>query len=173
MATHQISMLGPGTVPDNSGNCWQEPLTVLATNDVWGFLVWRFGLSNAAAPTTRIGLRGQFTVPQNYVSGAVVIPVWAASLTSGDVVWDLDYRAVGGDDAESLDQAGTQESVSVTDTAGSAAWERLTPSLNPTDGNFAAGDTVEFELFRDGTDAADTMAGSAVLVDLLFQYADA
>lgn len=171
--THQMSILGPGTVPDNSGNCWQEPLTILATNDVWGFLIYRFGASNAAQPTTRIGLRGQFTVPQNYVGAAKVIPVWSASVTSGDVVWDFDYRAVGGDDAESLDQAGVQESVSVTDAAPSAAWERNTPELTPTASNFAPGDTVEFELFRDGTDAADTMAASAVLVDVLFQYLDA
>lgn len=165
-------MLGANTVPDSSGDCWQEPYSILATNDVWGLLIYRFGLSNAAQPTTRIGLRGQFTVPQNYSSAAVVIPVWTTTLTSGDVVWDLDYRAVGGDDAESLDQAGTQESVTVTDTAPSAAHERLTPSLNPTDGNFAPGDTVLFELFRDGADAADTMAGSAILFDLIFQYSD-
>jgi len=172
MATHQISMLGANTVPDSSGNCWQEPYSNLATNDVWPMLIYRFGASNAAQPTTRIGLYGQFTVPQNYVTSAVVIPIWTATLTSGDVVWDLDYRTVGGDDTTSLDQSGTEESVSVTDTAPSAANERLTPSLNPTDANFAVGETIEFGLFRDGTDAADTMAGSAILVDLIFQYSD-
>lgn len=173
MATHQISMLGVNTMPDNSGNCWMEPYSILATNDVWPFLVFRFGASNAAAPTTRIGLYGQFTVPQNYSTSAVVIPIWTATLTSGDVVWDLDYRSVSGDDTTSLDQSGTEESVSVTDTAPGAAHRRLTPSLNPTDANFAAGETIEFGLFRDGVDAADTMAGSAILLDLIFQYADA
>lgn len=160
-------------MPDSSGNCWFEPYSILATNDVWAGMVARFGSSNAAQPTTRIGLTGRFTVPQNYVSGAIIIPVWTATLTSGNVVWDLDYRTVGGDNTTSLDQTGNEESISVTDAAPGAAHRRLTPSLDPTDGNFSPGETVLFTLFRDGTDAADTMAGSAILLDLLFQYADA
>lgn len=166
-------MLQSGVIPDSSGNIWQEPYSNLATNDVWGGLIWRFGLSNAAQPTTRIGLYGFFVVPQNYVGTAAIIPVWTATGTSGNCVWDLDYRAVGGNDSESMDQSGTQESVSVTDAAPSAAHERLTPSMSPTSGNFAAGDMVEWKLFRDGTDGSDTMALSAILFDLLFQYADA
>lgn len=173
MATHRINILGAGTVPDTSGNCWQEPYTILATNDVWGMLIYRFGSSNAAEPTTRIGLRGRFTVPKNYVGTAVLVIVWTATITSGNVVWDFDYRAVTGNDTESLDQSGNQESVTVTDAAPGAANRRLEVTISLTSANFAADDTVEFELFRDGVDAADTMAGSAILVDLLFQYADA
>lgn len=175
MATHQISLLGPNTVPDTSGNCWWDLLSRLATNDVWPFLIANFGgtISNNTAPTTRIGMYGQCTIPQNYVGTAVIIPIWTASLTSGDVVWDFDYRAISGNDTESIDQSGNQESVSVTDTAPSAAWERLTPTVSLTSSNLAAGDTLQFGIFRDGTDAADTMAGTAVLVDLILQYADA
>lgn len=173
MATHRLSILGIGTVPDTSGNCWQEPYTILATNDVWGMLIYRFGSSNAAEPTTRIGLRGRFTVPKNYVGSAALVVAWTATITSGNVVWDFDYRAVGGDDTESLDQSGNQESVSVTDAAPTAAHRRLEVTINLTAGNFAADDTVEFEFFRDGADANDTMAGSGILVDLYFQYADA
>lgn len=173
MATHRINILGAGTVPDTSGNCWQEPYTILATNDVWGMLIYRFGSSNAAEPSTRIGLRGRFTVPKNYVGTAVLVIVWTATITSGNVVWDFDYRAVTGNDTESLDQSGNQESVTVTDAAPGAAHRRLEVTISLTSANFSADDTVEFELFRDGADAADTMAGSAILVDLLFQYADA
>ncbi len=173
MATHRIPILGWKTVPDTSGNCWFEPYTILATNDVWGYLIARFGASNAAAPTTRIGLRGSFDVPQNYVGTAKIIIHWTSTLTSGDVAWDIDYRAIGGDDTESLDQAGTQESATVTDTAPSAANERQTATITLTSANLAAGDTVQFELFRDGADAADTLAGSAMLHELLFEYADA
>lgn len=172
MATHRISILGANTIPDTSGNCWLEPYTILATNDVWGLLVFRFGSSNAAEPTTRIGLRGQFNVPKNYVGTASIIVVWTATVTTGNVVWDLDYRAVGGNDSESLDQAGTQESVTVTDAAPGAANRRLEASLSLTSANLAADDTVEFELFRDGADAADTMAASGILFDVLFQYND-
>jgi hypothetical protein len=172
MATHIIPILGANTVPDSSGNCWMEPYTVLATNDVWGFLVWRFGAANDAAPTTRIGLRGMFRVPTNYVDTAVILVEWTSTLTSNDVEWDFDYRAIGGDDAESMDQSGTQESVNNNDTAPSAAHERLVCSLDITDANLAAGDLVEFELFRDGTDGGDTLAGSAIVFGAYFSYAD-
>ncbi|MCC7045063.1 MAG: hypothetical protein IT183_14455 [Acidobacteria bacterium] len=172
MATHRRSILGAATTPDTAGACWQEPYSILATNDVWGYLIWRFGSSNAAAPTTRIGLRGNFNVPKNYVGSAKIIVVWTATGTSGDVAWDFDYRAVGGNDAESLDQAGTQESATVTDTAPSAAHERMEAQITLTASNLAADDTVQFELFRDGTDAADTMAFSAIVHDVLFEYAD-
>jgi len=168
MATHKISILGINTRPDTSGDVYLQSYEEHATNDVWGLNVFVFADSG-----TRIGLKGAFNVPENYVGTASIVPVWTTAATSGDVEWDFDYRAVGGDDTESLDQSGTQESVNSNDTAPSAAHERLTPSLSVTDGNFAAGDTVLFELFRDGTDAGDTLADEALLFDLLFQYDDA
>lgn len=168
MATHRLPILGHGTVPDGSGSVFFEPFTVKATNDVWGRLV---GVFNDTS--TRIGLRGGFAVPTNYVGTPSIIVVWTTTATTNDVVWDFDYRAVGGDDTESLDQTGTQETVTVTDTAPSAALERLEASLSLTAGNFAADDTVLFELFRDGADAADTMTAAALLFGLYFQYSDA
>lgn len=168
MATHRIPILGWGSVPDTSGDVFFEPYTTKATNDVWGRLVAIF--NDTAA---RDGLRGGFTVPKNYVGSANLIIVWTATATSGDVEWDFDYRAVGGNDSESLDQAGTQESVNSNDTAPSAVNERMEISIALTDGNFAADDEVTFELFRDGTDAGDTMAAAAIVFQVLFEYADA
>lgn len=168
MATHEIPILGHATLPDTSGDVFQEPYSVKATNDTWDYLVWIF---NDTA--TRIGLVGNFQVPQNYVGTAVIKVYWTSTATSGDVEWDFDYRAVGGDDTESLDQAGTQESVNQNDTAPSAVNERMTASLTLTSGNFAVGDTVQFELFRDGTDAGDTLADAVILHALTFSYADA
>lgn len=168
MATHRLPVLGFATRPDTSGNVFLEPLDVKASNDVWDRLVWVF---NDTA--TRMGLHGGFVVPQNYVDAASLIVVWTTSATSGDVEWDCDYRAVGGDDSESLDQAGTQESVNNNDTAPSAAFERMECALDLTDGNFAAGDEVEFTLFRDGTDGGDTIAAAVLVFSVLFQYEDA
>lgn len=168
MATHRISILGFGTVPDASGNVFFEPYDVKATNDVWDRLVCIF--NDTAA---RIGLRGGFEVPQNYVGTASIVVVWTSTATSGDVEWDFDYRAVGGNDTESMDQAGTQQSVNINDTAPSAAHERMEASLSLTSANLAAGDSVLFELFRDGTDAGDTMAAAAIVFDVLLQYNDA
>jgi len=172
MSTFRIPILGWGTRPDDTGDCFFEPQDILATNDVWDRLIGRFGANNAAQPTVRAGIHGGFNVPKNYVGGATIVIVWTATLTSGNVVWDFEYRAVGGNDTESLDQSGTQESVTVTDAAASAAWERLEVTIALTAGNFAVDDTVSFFFARDGADGADTMAGSALLFDLLWQYDD-
>lgn len=167
MTTHIVPILGANTIPDTSGNCFLESYTTRATNDVWGFLVFIF-----ADTATRIGLRGMFRVPQNYVGTAAIIVEWTSTATSGDVEWDFDYRAIGGNDAESMDQAGTQETVNSNDVAPTAANNRLSFSLSLTSANLVAGDLVEFELFRDGTDGGDTMAAAAILFGAYFSYAD-
>lgn len=167
MATHRISILGWQAVPDTSGDVFFEPYTIKATNDVWGYLVVVFNDTSA-----RDGLQGSFDIPQNYVGSANIIIHWTSTATTGDVEWDFDYRAVGGNDTESLDQAGTQESVNQNDTAPSAANERMTATLAVTDANFAAGDTVQFELFRDGTDGGDGIAAAVTVHAVLFEYAD-
>jgi hypothetical protein len=165
MATLRIPILGFSTVPDTSGNVFFESYTVKATNDVWERLVVVF---NDTA--NRMGLNGGFTVPKNYVGGAKFIVVWTSTATSGDVEWDVDYRAVGGDDTESLDQTSNQESLNQNDTAPTAAHRRLECSLTATAANFVADDEVEFELFRDGTDGGDTMAAAAMVFAVLFEY---
>ena len=168
MATHRIPILGWGTVPDTSGNVFIETYVVKATNDVWKRLV---GIFNDTA--TRIGLAGGFTIPKNYVGSSAIIVVWTSTATTGDVVWDFDYRAVGGNDTESLDQAGTQEAVTVTDTAPGAVNRRLEASMALTATNLAVDDEVEFELFRDGVAVGDTMAAAAMVFAVFFEYADA
>ena len=168
MAIHRISILGANTVPDDSGDVFFEPYSIKATNDVWKYLVGIFNDSG-----TRIGLRGKFNVPKNYVGTAKIIAVWTGTAITGDVENDFDYRAVGGNDTESFDQTGTQESVNQNDTAPSAVNERMENILTLTSANLAADDTVQFEFFRDGTDAGDTMAAAQILHDLLFQYDDA
>jgi hypothetical protein len=155
--------------PDASGGVFQEPYSIKATNDVWQHMVMIFNDT-----TTRIGAYGSFNVPNNYVGNPAIVSVWTATATSGNTRQEFDYRAVGGNDAESLDQSGTQESVGVTDAAPGAAHRRLEASMSLTASNLAAGDTVEFEFFRDGADTGnDTMAAAMLLHDLLFEYTDA
>lgn len=168
MATFRIPIMGWAAMPDSSGSVFFEPQSIKGTNDPFPQLVAVF---NDTA--TRIGLGGRFTVPKNYVGTAKVAIVWTSTATSGDVEWDFDYRAVGGDDAESLDQAGTQETVNLNDTAPSAAWERMECLITLTAANFAVDDEVEFALFRDGTDGGDTIAAAVTLWQLMFEYADA
>lgn len=168
--SRSLSMLNGSVMPDSSGNVWFDVFDAYATNDVWKSGVWVFGSAAAAQPTTRIGLFGTFTIPDDYDSGGTIRVTWTSDVTSGNRVWDFDYRTVGGDDTTSLDQTGTEESVSVTDAAPGASWRRLTAALSPTTSNFAAGETVEWGLFLDGTDASDTLAGRGFVFDLLFRY---
>ena len=173
MATHRIPILGWATMPDTSGEVFPESYDVLATNDVWDRTIYRFGSSNVAEPTARMGLHAGFTVPKNYVGVPKIVVIWTATPITGNVVWDFDYRTVAGNDTTSLDQVGTEETVTVTDAAPGAAHRRLEALLTLTAANFAVDDEVECTLFRDGADAADTMAGSAILFQLLFEYTDA
>lgn len=170
MATYQISILGANTVPDNSGRCWLEPYDVVATNDVWKMLVFRF---KDPAANQAHGLYGQFTVPVNYVSAAAVIPVWTSTAIVNNCQWRFTYRTVGGDNTTSLDQTSNEQQVRQSDAAPGAAHRRLTPSITLTAANFSPSETVEFLFERQDLASDDTMAADAVLFDLLFSYADA
>ena len=157
---------------DASGDAFFEPYSLLATNDLFQHLILRCGANNAAAPTVKAGFYGAFRIPPDYNTGGTVtcIVQWTSTLTSGDVVFDLDYRAIGGDDTESLDQASYQESLTVTDTAPSAANERQTATMTFTASNLAADDTLEFFFGRDGAAGGDTLAGSAIVHEVIFKY---
>jgi hypothetical protein len=168
MSTHRMSILGALT-PAASGAAFFEPSSVKGTNDPFPTAQVLIYTDTA----TRDGVYGAFPVPKNYVGTAAIIIVWTSTATSGDVEWDVDYRAVGGNDTESLDQTGTQESVNINDTAPSAAHERMEISLGLTSANLTVDDTVQMGIFRDGTDAGDTMAAAAIVWDILFEYADA
>lgn len=167
MTTFNLSILNHAARPDASGNAFVEPYSVKATNDLFDDSVLIFNDSG-----TRIGFKGKFQVPLNYVGTALIRPIWTSTAVAGNIVWDFDYRAIGGDDAESMDQATSQESVTVTDAAPTAVHNRLSPTLTLTSANITAGDTVEFYFVRDGTDVADTMAAAGILFDLMFSYSD-
>jgi len=169
MATHRIPILGFGTKPDSTGNCYLGSYDLLSTNQFWGHLVFVFD-----STTVDHGLYGTFEVPQDYVGTAGLVIVWTTPATSGDVEWEFAYRPVGGNDTESLDQATALETkADENDTAPNVAHERMEYTISLTDGNFAAGDTVEFFLSRQGADAGDTIADDVMLFGLYFSYADA
>ena len=173
MATHTIPILGFATRPDDTGEAFFEPIDlVFGSNDLARQFALRLGSSNAAEPSVKHGVYGSIRVPNNYVGTAVLVVEWSATLTSNNVVFDFDYRAIGGNDAESLDQATWQESVTVTDAAPTTARFKLTPTVALTSANLTALDIVEFFFGRDGADGSDTMAGSAWVFELSLQYSD-
>lgn len=168
MATHRLPIINAHTMPDSSGTVFFDVSSNVDTNDRYNHLLLAFTSQGA-----RQGVAGKFVVPKNYVGTASIIVVWRTSATSGDVVWDFDYTAVGGDNSESMDPSSDQETVTVTDTAGGAAQRRMECSMSLTAANLAADDEVLFNFYRDGVNASDTLAASAWVESILFQYADA
>jgi hypothetical protein len=171
-ATRRVSIFHHGTRSDDTGEASFEPADInFGSNDLMRQMVLGLGSNVAGQPSVKHGAYGSFDIPTDYGGGAAkIIVVWSATLTSGDVVFDFDYRAVGGNDAEGLDDSSWQESVTVTDTAPGTARRRLTAEMTLTPGNFAVGDTVLFFLGRDGAAGGDTMAGRAYLFDAIFEY---
>lgn len=167
MATHRIPILGWNSAPDTSGNVFITPYDSLATNKTWKHMVWSF-----ADSATRDLLYGKFVVPKNYVGSPVFVVVWTTTATTGNAIWDLDYRTVGGNDTTSLDQSTAEETLTVTDAAPGAAHRRLEATMSATAGNFSADEEVEFLFGRDGA-SSDTIAATIMCFSLLFEYADA
>ncbi len=166
MATFHLPIINAHTIPDTNGDTYFEPSNVAAGVDRYNHIVLAFTSQSA-----RRGVYGKFAVPQNYVGSADLIVRWFTTATSGDVVFDVDYTAIT--ISETYDPAGDQETATVTDTADATARDLNTASIALTDGNFAAGDEVQFYLVRDAADAADTLAATAWVTGVYFQYADA
>lgn len=165
MATHRLPIVDWHRTRDP-----QFPLQLSrdATNDQWQHVVYK---QPSQSSTQRI--HNGFVVPKNYVGSPVFVVVWTSSITSGDVVFRVIYRPVGGNDVESLDQATGVETLTVTDTAPGAAWRRMEATMAATAGNFVVDDEVECQIDRVGADAGDTLAGATYLIAALFEYADA
>jgi len=170
VATHRIGIIDWRSNPDASGDVFIEPYTIKATNDFWKLLVLIFNDSGADDEYF-----GAFDVPQNYVGTANLVVVWTSTAITNDWEIGFAYRAVGGNDAESLDQTTAQESLLAgnNDTAPSATDERMEFTIALTDANFAAGDTVPYIFSREGADAGDGIAAAIIVWGLFFEYNDA
>lgn len=169
MATHRIPIIAWSVNPDVSGDVFFEPATVKGTNDFFQGQVLVFNDSGNDDE-----LFGRFNVPKNYVGTANLVIVWTTTAVAGDVEFGFAYRAVGGNDTESLDQATAQESLlsGNNDTAPSATNERMERTIALTDANFAVDDTVQYIFSREGLDAGDTLAAAIRVFDLFFEYND-
>jgi hypothetical protein len=167
--TIRVPILDWATLGDPNGNAYFDTYTATATNDIFASKVLAF-----TDTATKDNIHGRFTVPDNYTDSANLVIVWTTTATVGDVEWGFQYRAVGGNDTESLDQTTPQESLisGNNDTAPSATDERMTYTIALTDGNFAANDTVEYIFSRVGTDAGDTISATVIVHELYFEYQD-
>lgn len=157
-----------------------DPVFWLPANADPGFTNLGSGVFVFPDTSTKISLHGRFRVPAIWVEtdDTNFEVEWTAgnNVITGNCVWDLDYRVVDGNDTASMDQTIDQEALTVTDAAPSAVDERLLATIgDATQGNFAAGATVNYILSRDGAvgGPTDTMVARALAFGLYFRYSDA
>lgn len=151
--------------PDTSGQVIPKPSNLIDTNDLVPHDVWVFQDNG-----TKVGVTVAFRLPDNYTGTPVFKWLWRAAGTTGNVVWDVDYKCVGA--GESADPSAYDQSGTVTDAHAGTAHALNAASFTPTAGNFAAGDLVLLTFSRDCADAADTMNGvDAILEALWLDYA--
>lgn len=165
MATHRL-YFGGLLVPHNSGGVYWQPASILDANDLYPSVpVLVFTDSG-----TKIGASCMIPVPKNYVGTAKVGVRWKTTATSGDVVWDVDYRSIAAN--EPGDPSSHQEALTVTDTADVTARDLNDADVTLTSSNLAVDDSLFVTISRDGASGSDTMAASAELLDAWLEYSD-
>ncbi len=144
-----------------------EPAAVnLQANDRYPGMVLAF-----PSQTLRQGCGFHVRIPNNYVGTPVLQLLGATTATTGAVVWDLVYQSIAS--GESIDPSTDQESLTVTTTVPGTARLLFTSSISLTAANLDAGDILIGTVYRDGADAADTLAATAWIVSAVLSYADA
>lgn len=110
------------------------------------------------------------TMPDNYDGGTMTFKFnWVTAATSGDVKWFVQCRSLG--DAEAIDQSwGTAQSV--TDTAGTTNTLRITSATAAVTcaGTPAGGELIQFRVYRDAADAADSLTDTGALISVKGEY---
>lgn len=163
VATRPIS-LGHLLSPDSSGKVFPQSASILDTNDLFpttGVLVF-------AATGTKDSAYCRFRLPDDYVSAAKFYVRYKTTVTSGNVLWMVEYCAIAV--GETGDPATVQTTLSGTATAVPGTTNLIASNLlTATDADFAAGDEVYVRLSRNGA-GADTASASMQLLDLVFSY---
>jgi hypothetical protein len=167
---HEISILGPMTGPDSSGEAFFEPAEAALTLGTATYRNARVG--TILAPTgSDIGFSGMFTIPQNYF-GTPILVIHGVLGEAANIL-AFGFQQVSIAHSETFDVAYEAE-----DLANNATWTGLaaeemyeeTIIITPA-APYVAGDEVPWWFFRD--DSVDTQTGEFHITNLLFRYNDA
>ena len=169
MATHDMPILGFGTVPDNTGDVFIAPIsTQLALANAPGNELCVV-MPTAAVAAADTGIYGRFTVPQNYVGTEVLVIRGILDGASGGLVLAFGWQAGIRADNESYDLAlGTAIVVTATDTR--ADEDIYEETIDISADTYVVGDDVNFFFFID--DSEHTYTGLFLLTGLFFRYND-
>jgi len=166
MATHELPIIGPTTLPelgvffDRVGN------QIAAANEIGNQLaiVMADGGSD-------VGFYGSFNVPQNYVGTSIIVAKGILDGAMSSNTLQFGIKGITKDDNEAADAAYCAEDTGNTtdDHADEDLFEVIITLSNLT--GFAVGDTVFFYFYIDAS--GNDYTGNVLLTDLLFRYADA
>jgi hypothetical protein len=120
---------------------------------------------------TRENAQWTLVMPDSWDAGTITATFyWTSGATSGDVIWGIEGRSYG--DNEAVDATwGTAQTVTDTATAVassvriSAATAAVTLAGTP-----AGSEAVQIRIFRDAAAVGDTMAGDARLIAIKIEY---
>lgn len=113
----------------------------------------------------------------SYGSGNLTVAVdwYAATASSGDVVWGAAIAAITPDtDTQDIETDALATAATVTDSHLGTTGKRLhraTITVSSLD-SLAADDHVVLQLYRDADNAADTMTGDSIVVAVAVSYSD-
>lgn len=173
MATHRMSILG-GEVPDSTVplDLVSNQITAAAAPSVGNNLA--YVLADGGADE---GIRGRFTIPKNFVSGAKIVVkgiLDGAPSAGDDLAFGIRKRAVANNEAAdgTYDAEQTAQNADIGSTGTNHANEDLFEiSITLTDGDYAVDDEVFFYAYIDAS--GTTYTGNFLLTDLQFEFADA
>lgn len=165
-STRRLSIMGSGTMPDATGECYMAPIDVEVST------IATFLGSNLVMvlkdPSADTGFYGSFEVPPNYVSTPVIAITGILDGTVGATSVDFEFSYLTRVDNETI-EAAWEESVTF-DTGNTNGWanEDILTDSAACSANFTAGDTVFYYFKRDfGT---DDFSGDFHIIHLHFQF---
>ena len=167
MATHQISMLNGSTFPDNSGDVFQQPYSIIDTATIIDPLVWVFADSG-----NDDNLYGRVLVPQNYVGSPKVIIIWNAVPVTNEAVFDLWILSRGDNEDPGAAADHTNDTVTTT-VAGTTFFINTSTFATMSATDIVKGEQFYWSIQRQGADANDDLADALMIHDLILEYADA
>lgn len=154
-------------IPDTSSQCWIEPINILSPTTLFNLKTIRFGSASSTRTAVIHGIYGSFIVPDDYFSGSTIKISWNSPITSNNCIFELQYAIISQSN-QSVVTAAPVQTIIITGSASAPAhgYRNSTFVLN----NMVAGSHINYYLYRNGTAAADTLAGPVLISNIIFTY---
>lgn len=135
---------------------------------IGGSSIGGYAMDDAAAEGVNLSLRLPNDLPAiDYTKVVKIYIQWSAAATSGDVVWDIDYRVAGL--GEDIGAAVTNATVTNT-TAGTADHAEEATAIDIAVNILADADVLHLTVRREGADGSDDLSGDASFNGLRIVY---